>query len=101
MPDTGGHQRELSGIHHRQATDRERGIPPNFPGAVFLAPRRFEPQLRIRVRLGSNRSWLWGRVHLPVVQSSKLELVVNAQTATMLGINVPQALLVAADEVIE
>src|SRR5262245_19797379 len=38
---------------------------------------------------------------LPVVQSSKLELVVNAQTATMLGLNVPQALLVAADEVIE
>src|SRR5262249_21319478 len=36
--------------------------PTCFPGAVFLAPKRFEPQLRIRVRLGSNRSWLWGRV---------------------------------------
>src|SRR5262249_1834239 len=47
MPDTGGHQRELSGIHHRQATDRERGIPPNFPDAMFLAPSRIEPQLRI------------------------------------------------------
>ena len=38
---------------------------------------------------------------IPVVQSSKLELVVNHQTARMLGIVVPQTLLTAADEVIE
>jgi putative tryptophan/tyrosine transport system substrate-binding protein len=41
------------------------------------------------------------RGQLPIVQSTKIELVINLRTANALGLTIPQSPLLRTDEVIQ
>ena len=89
----------LATLHKLPAAYSQRLLP-EIGGLMSYGPNYLESYRQIgtytgRILKGAKPS------DLPVVRSSKFELVINAEAARMLGLTVPPTLLASADEVIE
>jgi putative ABC transport system substrate-binding protein len=89
----------LATLHKLPATYTQRQFP-EVGGLMSYGPNYVEVYRQIGVYTGRILKGV-KPTDLPVVQSTKFELVINAEAARMLGLNLPPKVLALADEVIE
>jgi putative ABC transport system substrate-binding protein len=89
----------LATLHKVPATYQSRDLV-EVGGLMSYGPNYLDAHRQIGVYVGSIRKGA-KPADLPVVQSTKFELVINAETARMLELTIPASLLAIADEVIE